>query len=75
MLTLTGTLSEVKQQVVKYQAQLETEKDLNQSLQTKSTEDNTALDSLRGDLKGQKEANALQKVELQGQTEKVSQLE
>ena len=75
MLTLTGTLSEVKQQVVKYQAQLETEKDLNQSLQTKSTEDNTALDGLRGDLKGQKEANALQKVELQGQTEKVSQLE
>ena len=75
MLALTGTLSEVKQQVVKYQAQLETEKDLNQSLQTKSTEDNTALDSLRGDLKGQKEANALQKVELQGQTEKVSQLE
>jgi hypothetical protein len=75
MLTLTGTLSEVKQQVVKYQAQLETEKDLNQSLQTKSTEDNTALDSLRGDLKCQKEANALQKVELQGQTEKVSQLE
>ena len=72
MLTLTGTLSEVKQQVVKYQAQLETEKDLNQSLQTKSTEDNTALDSLRGDLKGQKEANALQKVELQSQTEKVS---